>query len=112
MAVFTLDLWFGYSLKPDWRAVDYAIGMGALKACAIAESLGDDSPPRIIVRDHGWGRDGKSVVRAEFTASEGDEVDAAIELIARRLGSETQLRKAILRLPQARSTGLLSDDAR
>lgn len=101
MIEFTIDLWFGYSLKPNRRAVRYAIGMGARKACEIAESLGDDSPPQIVVRDYGWGRGGKSVVRAEFTATERDEVEAAISSIASRLGTGTQLCRAILRVPRA-----------
>ena|SRR5579864_1427341 len=109
MTVFTIDLWFGYSIKPDRRAVQYVIRMGALKACAIAESLGDGSPTRIIVRDHGWGCNGKSVVRAEFTATECDEIDAAISSISSRLGTEIQLRKAILRVPRRRSKDLPRD---
>ncbi len=102
MTTFTIDLWFGYNINPDRRGVRYALAMAALKACTIAESMGDDSPPRIVVQGQGWGRDGKSVVLAEFTATERDEVDAASASIANRLGSETQVRRAILRLPQAR----------
>jgi len=75
MITFTIDLWFGYSINPDRRGVRYAICTGASKACDIAESLRDDSPPRIVVRDFGRGRDASSVVVAEFTATEHEEVD-------------------------------------
>lgn len=109
MATFTLDLWFGYSINPDRRGVRYAICTRALQARDIAKSMGDDSPPRIVVRDHGWGRDGEGVVVAEFTATACDEVDAAIKLIAARLGSETQLQRAILRVPEARPKDLPSE---
>jgi len=106
MGTFTLDLWFGYSINPGRRGVGYTIRMGALQACEIAESLGDDSPPRIVVRDRGRRRDGESVVVAEFSAPDRDQVDAVVSAIANRLGSETQLQKAILRLPEARSKDL------
>ena len=106
MTTFTLDLWFGYNLNPDRRGVGYAIRMAALEARDIAGSLGDDSPPGIIVRDHGWGRDGEGVVVAEFTATESDEVDAVVAAIAKKLGSEEQLRRAVLRVPDARSKDL------
>lgn len=101
MSTFTLDLWFGYSINPDRRGVGYAVRMGALQACDIAESLGDDSPPQIIVRDHGRRRDGESAVIAEFSATDGDQIDAVVSAIAKRLGSAEQLQKAILRVPDA-----------
>jgi hypothetical protein len=112
MSTFTLDLWFGYSINPDRRGVGYAVRMGALQACDIAESLGDDSPPRIVVRDFGRGRDGTSVVVAEFTATEHEEVDAVIKSISNRLGDSKQLRRAILRVPGGSSQDLRSQDLR
>jgi len=99
MTTFTIDLWLGYSINPDRRGVGYAIRMGALQARDIAESMGDDSPPRIIVRDHGRERGGECVVVADFSATESDEVDAAVSAIANRLGDEMQLQHAILRVP-------------
>ena len=106
MTTFTIDLWFGYSINPDRWGVRYAICTGASKACDIAESLRDDSPPRIMVRDFGWRRDDTGVVVAEFTATERDEVDAVIKSISNRLGDSTQLRRAILRVPGGPSQDL------
>jgi hypothetical protein len=112
MIMFTIDLWFGYSINPDRRGVRYAICTGASKACDIAESLRDDSPPRIVVRDFGRGRDDTSVVVAEFTATEREEVDAVIKSISNRLGDSTQLRRAILRVPGGSAQDLRSQDLR
>jgi hypothetical protein len=98
MAVFTIDLYVGYKFFTDdagrdARAANYAITMGRLEACRIARSVGDDSPPRIIVR--ATRRSGESVVLAEFAAGDRNEIDAVKEW----LGSAVAL-KAILRIPQ------------
>src|SRR5690242_7192959 len=106
MVTFTIDLWFGYSINPDRRGVRYAICTGASKACDIAESLGDASPPRIVVRDFGRGRDGTSVVVGEFTGTEHEQVDVVIKSISNRLGDSKQLRRAILRVPGGSSQDL------
>jgi len=116
MAVFTIDLYVGYKFFTDnagrdAQAADNAIATGRLEACRIARSLGDDTPPRIVVRAYGLGRAGESVLLAEFTATDRDEIDAASTSIAKRLGSAVAQR-AILRVPQARSQHLLPDDAR
>jgi hypothetical protein len=113
MAVFTIDLYVGYKFftdnaRRDAQAADYAITMGRLEACRIARSLRDDSSPRIVVWAYGLGRAGESVVLAEFTATDRDEIDAASTLVAKRLGSAVAQR-AILRVPQEY---LLPHDAR
>ena len=116
MAVFTIDLYVGSKFLTDnaghdAQAADYTITMGRLEACRIARSLGDNSPPRIVVRAHGLERSGESVVLVEFSAHDRDEIDAASTLVAKRLGSAIALR-AILCVPQAQSQDLLPDDAR
>ena len=116
MAVFTIDLYVGRKFfidnaGRDLQAACYAITMGRLEACRIARSLGDDSAPRIVVRAHGLGRSGESVILVEFSADDREEIDAASTLVRERLGSAVAL-KAILRVPQAQPQDLLPDNAR
>jgi hypothetical protein len=110
MAVFTIDLYVGRKFfidnaGRDLQAACYAITMGRLEACRIARSLGDDTPPRIVVRAHGLGRSGESVVLVEFSAIDRAEIDAASTLVRKRLGCAVAL-KAILRVPEELSQRL------
>ena len=115
MPVFTIDLHVAINLVSDNRGhahdVHYAIIKGANEACRIASSLDDDTPPRIVVRAYGLKRAGEGVVLVEFTATEPNEIAAASTSIVKRLGLETQVQRAILRVPQEQSQDLLRDDA-
>ena len=115
MAVFTIELhvgskFFTDNAGQDFHAAEYAIRMGAREACRMASLLDDDSPPRIIVRAYGFKPAEAGAALVEFTATDMDEIDSASTLITKRLGSAVALR-AILRVPQAQSQGLLADDA-
>jgi len=108
MAVFTIDLYVEFDCFPEPRDVCNAIFAGAIEAESIARRLDIDSPPRIIVRAHHLKGARESFVLAEFAATDIDAIEAAGASAANRLGSDLQVRKAVLQVPQMRQ----SEDAR
>jgi hypothetical protein len=110
-AVFTIDLYVEFDRYPKTgRKLHCVISKGAVEACRIAKRLDIDFPLRIIVQAQPLNSARESVVLTEFTDLDAIEAvgDSAANKFKSALGYYMQVRKAILRVPQVRS----SDDAR